>query len=769
MNAIGEVRETAKSRRRGARLGRVLARPVAMGALAALAGVLFAAVPLGPRLEESIGLTLLFRLRGSRPPPADVLVVAIDRQAAEALGLPPNPNRWPRTQHAELVDALHRGGAAAVAFDVVFDDAGAPMDDRTLADSMRRAGSVVLAQQLVRERLAVRGGATSSSSEPFHIERLASPLPLLAEAAAGVAPFPLPKVPVQVSRYWTFKAGAGNAPSLPVVAFHVYAREAHGPLISLLQAAGASSLDPSLGHAGPHPSGTEHVVRTIREAVERDPGTRLRLGDALAGDPGLSGDARGRRLVERLIHLYAGPDSPYLDFYGPPRTIPTIPYDRALADLAPGSGRLDVRGKAVFVGLSAHTGVEQRDGVITVFSDPNGLDLSGVEVAATAFGNILEGRAVEPLPLSAQLVLAIAWGLALGMLAWRLPMLASAAVWLLVGTGYLLAAQNRFAANGLWLPLVGPLAVQIGAAFAASAFWRHRETRREREHLSTALAHYLPPKIAEELAREIGDVRAADQLVFGTCLSTDAHQYTTLSETMEPGELSAFMNRYYAVMFEPVKRHGGLVQDVVGDSMLAIWATTEPDASLRNRACLAALDLATAVERFNVDSGRLALATRVGLHSGRLLLGSVGAMDHYEYRAVGDIVNTATRLEGLNKHLGTRMLVSADVLAGLEGLATRELGAFLLAGKSRPVLVHELIGRVADTTERDRDRCDMFAQALAAYRRGAWSEAMRLWREMLRAHGGDDGPTQFYIRWCEAHSSEAPGANWDGVVRMDQK
>ena len=158
------------------------------------------------------------------------------------------------------------------------------------------------------------------------------------------------------------------------------------------------------------------------------------------------------------------------------------------------------------------------------------------------------------------------------------------------------------------------------------------------------------------------------------------------------------MNRYYAVLFEPVKRHGGLVQDVVGDSMLAVWATTEPDLSLRSRACLAALDIASAVDRFNAASGRLALPTRIGLHSGQLLLGSVGAMDHYEYRAVGDIVNTATRLEGLNKHLGTRLLVSADVLQGLEGLMSRELGAFLLAGKSRPIVVHELIARAADAT-----------------------------------------------------------------------
>jgi len=763
------VRETTKSRLRGLRLKRALSRPLGIGALTAAAGLLFLIFPLGAALEESVGLSLLFKLRGTRPPPPEVLVVAIDRPAAEALGLPSNPNRWPRIQHAELVDALHRGGAAAIVFDVVFDDPGAPVDDRTFAESIRRAGTVILAQQLMQENVAPPGRDIRSSTESFHVERLSPPLPILAEAAAGLAPFALPKVPVQVSRYWTFKAGAGNAPSLPVVAFHVYAGEAHGFFVSLLKSSGAHlPEDPPQG-SGPPRFGTEHVVRALRESVEQAPAIRTRLVDALNRPSGPAPDTRARLLVERLTRLYVGPDAPYLDFYGPPRTILTVPYDRALARLAGHAEPLDVRSKAVFVGLSSYSGAEQRDGVNTVFSEANGLDLSGVEVAATAFANMVEARTVEPLSTGAEIVLAVAWGLAIGFLAWRLPVLASALLLPLAGLLYLLIARNRFAATGLWLPLIGPLLVQIGTAVAAAALWKHRDTRREREHLSTALAHYLPPKIAEELAREIGDVRAADQLVFGTCLSTDAHQYTTLSETMEPGELGALMNRYYAVLFEPVKRHGGLVQDVVGDSMLAVWATTEPDASLRSRACLAALDIVSAVDRFNEASGRFALPTRVGLHSGRLLLGSVGAMDHYEYRAVGDIVNTATRLEGLNKHLGTRLLVSAEVLQGLEDLISRELGSFLLAGKSRPVVVHELIRRAADATVSDRERCAIFAGALNAFRRGAWSDAVRLWEESLRSCGGEDGPSRFYLQWCQAHAVESMPANWDGVVRMDQK
>jgi adenylate cyclase len=442
---------------------------------------------LGTALEESVGLSLLFTLRGTRPPPPEVLVVAIDRPAAEALGLPTNPNRWPRTQHAELVDALRRGGAAAIIFDVVFEDPGPPVDDRTFAEAVRRAGTVVLAQQLMQENVATPGRESGGGTDSFHVERLTPPLPLLAEAAAGLAPFPLPKVPVQVSRYWTFKAGAGNAPSLPVVAFHVYAGEAHAPFVSLLKSAGAEPPeDPAQGSpAGPR-SGTEQVVRGLREAVEHDPVVRVRLADALARTPDPPRGSRTRLLLERLARMYVASDAPYLDFYGPPRTILTVPYDRALARLAGQDGGLDVRNKAVFVGLSSYSGAEQRDGVNTVFSETNGLDLSGVEVAATAFANIVEARAVEPLSTVSEIALAIAWGLGLGFLAWQLPVRASALLLPLAGVLYLAAARNRFAASGLWLPLIGPLVVQIGTAVAAAALWKHRDTRREREHLDRA-------------------------------------------------------------------------------------------------------------------------------------------------------------------------------------------------------------------------------------------------------------------------------------------
>jgi adenylate cyclase len=149
------------------------------------------------------------------------------------------------------------------------------------------------------------------------------------------------------------------------------------------------------------------------------------------------------------------------------------------------------------------------------------------------------------------------------------------------------------------------------------------------------------------------------------------------------------------------------------------------------------------------------------------LLGSIGAIDHYEYRPVGDIVNTASRVEGLNKYLGTRILVSEEVIGQLGGLLTRRLGEFLLAGKSKPVVVHELVCPKGDCSEQQRNICEVFAEALDAFRRQSWDEATEKFITSIKY--GDNGPSRFYLDLCEHYKNNPPGESWDGVIRMGNK
>ncbi len=135
---------------------------------------------------------------------------------------------------------------------------------------------------------------------------------------------------------------------------------------------------------------------------------------------------------------------------------------------------------------------------------------------------------------------------------------------------------------------------------------------------------------------------------------------------------------------------------------------------------------------------------------------------------VGDIVNTATRIEGLNKYLGTQILVSEEVIRQLDDFLAREIGTFLLAGKSKPIVVHGLFCPKEDTNEAQQRACAFFAEALMAFRKQSWDEAIERF-DRARECFGQDGPSSFYIKLCQEYRANPPGPLWDGTVHMDKK
>jgi adenylate cyclase len=149
-------------------------------------------------------------------------------------------------------------------------------------------------------------------------------------------------------------------------------------------------------------------------------------------------------------------------------------------------------------------------------------------------------------------------------------------------------------------------------------------------------------------------------------------------------------------------------------------------------------------------------------------LGKIGAIDHYEYRPVGDIVNTASRLEGLNKYLGTKILVSQETHEQIDGILTRGLGKFLLSGKSKPLTVYELICREEESSEEKNRLCQIFAEALRAFWRQSWDAAIKMFHEAMEIDG-EDGPSIFYLRLCENYKNNPPGEMWSGLVYFKTK
>ncbi|MGD2056494.1 MAG: adenylate/guanylate cyclase domain-containing protein, partial [Gammaproteobacteria bacterium] len=613
-----------------------------LGTLTGIIGILVSTIPQVLELEESAGLDWLFHLRGPRTPPSDVVIVSIDRISADTLGLPAEPDTWPRRYHAELVRRLVEAGAAVIVLDIFFKAARDPQEDAALAATLQASDRVVLFEYTRKEMTRLYDAAGNPAGEML-TQRLLPPVEPIAGSALALAPFPLPVFPVRVSQFWAYTPATGDLPTLPVVALQLYTADVYAGFLDLLD-----ELQPGYTPSRVR-SGSElfangvapEVIQTLRTTFRENPALADRLLEALSGRRGEHYTAAERRGLRALARLYGGPDSRYLNFYGPPQTVHTIPYIQVLqpdAPLAPGQLAVDLEGKAVFVGYSERLQPEQLDEFYTVFSQRNGLSLSGVEIAATAFANLLEDAPVTPVPLHLHYLVLLCWGLLAGALCRLLPVFPAVLGSIGLAGLYASASYLLFRETQTWLPLVIPVFVQIPLALFGAVLWHYLEVHRERENIRTAFGYYLPPPVVDRLAGDLADGRAEGQLLYGTCLSTDAEQYTTLSEHMAPEALAGLMNAYYETLFQPVRKHDGIISDVIGDAMLAIWASPRPAAEIRRQAIEAALQIDRTVRQPGERTVSHHLPTRIGLHTGKILLGSIGAMDHYEYRAVGDIV-----------------------------------------------------------------------------------------------------------------------------------
>jgi adenylate cyclase len=485
-------------------------------------------------------------------------------------------------------------------------------------------------------------------------------------------------------------------------------------------------------------------------------------------------EAAAQALARRGVD--AGETARYLDYYGPPRSVRTVGFHEILDAAARGAEgatwlRETFAGRAVFVGFSAAHPSEQdriRDDYRTVFSRDDGLDLSGVEIAATAFANLIEDRAPRPLSNALHCGLMVVWGLGLGVLCIVLRGGYAVAAVAAASGGYLALAHLRFGAAAQWLPLVGPLLVQAPLALFGGVLWHYTDERRERRRLGELLHDLLPPTVVDNLLSRIRSTAPAQGGLFGAFVYTDVEGFTLISEGMAPNEVTRMLNDYFALIFPPVEQRGGSVSDIVGDGMLAFWVASGSEAATRRAACLAALDIATLTRPRDMLPGWPPLPTRIGVHGGPLMLARIGASHHHEYRLVGDAVNTASRIEQLSKHLGTKLLIGEDMLADFDDLLTRPVGAFLLAGKSTPVRIRELLGRAGDASAEQRWLCTTFADALAAYRSRRWDEAQAHWSAILQRFP-NDGPSRFYVERTRRHTAEPPAADWDAVERMASK
>jgi adenylate cyclase len=291
------------------------------------------------------------------------------------------------------------------------------------------------------------------------------------------------------------------------------------------------------------------------------------------------------------------------------------------------------------------------------------------------------------------------------------------------------------------------------------------------ELLRLDLERHTPSKLSEIIKRRPDQLEPAVSAV--TVMFSDIRDSVTIAEALSPAAFRELEQEYFATMDEIVSRNDGVLVKTIGDTLMAVWNAPEPVPDHAACCCRAAVEMVAAVADLNRrwrERGWPPTDVRMGIASGEAVVGVFGTARRVEYDVRGDMVNLASRLEGLNKAYRTRILVSdATREAAGENLLFRHLDRVRLVGRRRPVEVYELLGPAVQDRGADlATLADVFESAVVAYRRRAFDEARALFARIAR-DCLDDGPSAVYLRRCEAYLSSPPDAGWDAVFDLKTK
>lgn len=594
-----------------------------------------------------------------RPPSAvpDVVVVDIDDESLSRLGQWP----WPRTRFAVLQRRLAEAGAVAVGFDILF----AERD---------RSSPTVLARDL-----ALPGAlARELDALPDHDEVFAASL----GAPPAVLGFAVDRENGggTTGVKWPFRIVTRGVDALPVTA------QAHAAVMPLPGLAAAAAGLGSISFAADGDGVVRRVPMVMRLADGWVPALDAELLRLAGGGHNLVLEGEGGQLAALRVGARRVPVTPageaWLHYAAAPEQ-PFLPAWRVLSADAP---LASLQGRIVLVGSSAK-------GLLDLRFSPLGEVVPGIEIHAQALRQALAGRfPVRPQWAEAfELLMLLAGSLGGVLVALRLAALPAA---LLAGGAALAmlgAGAAAFAGGRLLLdPALPVLATLVASVMAGLVRYRRQESRQR--WLRQAFARYLSPNLVDYLVRHPQALKLGGERCVCSFVFTDLAGYTRLIESLAPERAVGLLNDYLEGMVAIAFRHQGTLDRIVGDAVAVLFSAplAQPDHARRALAC--ALEMHAFSERYaeGVRAQGVAFGhTRIGVHSGEVIVGNFGGQTMFDYRALGDPVNTAARLESANKWLGTRICISAAVREACPDVAARAVGTVRLQGKNSALAVFE--------------------------------------------------------------------------------
>jgi len=451
----------------------------------------------------------------------------------------------------------------------------------------------------------------------------------------------------------------------------------------------------------------------------------------------------------------------FVPYRGRQGSFPYIPASRVL------DGSADpalLKDKIVLIGSSA-------PGLLDLRSTPVQSTYPGVEVHANIISGILDNR-IKHQPawtVGYEFVLLLIVAISMALLLPLVPPLIAALATL--GFSAIIMAGTFFAwENNLILPLASPMVLIVLLFMLHMTYGFFIESRGKRQ-LANLFGQYIPPELVDEMSESPEEFSLDGENREMTVLFSDVRGFTTISEGMDPKQLTQLMNALLTPMTRVIHKNRGTIDKYMGDAIMSFWGAPLADNEHARHALYAAMEMMDELEIMQKDfkqRGWPEVNIGIGLNTGNMNVGNMGSEFRMAYTVLGDAVNLGSRLEGLTKEYGVNIIVSESTKAEIPEFLFRELDLVRVKGKHEPVAIFEPVGHKIDVEKQVTEELGVYRKALANFRAQFWDKAELDFFNLNRSN-----PHRYlyevYLKRIDVYRKAPPGDNWDGVFTHTSK
>ncbi len=701
------------------------------------------------------------RYRGPRPVSGQVAIVAVDEKSLSEQGRWP----WPRSRMATLVDKLSEAGVAAIGFDVLFPEP-------------QTAVQVDLIKKIIKEKdLSNTSGeelinlleGVADSDAKFADSLANSERSILGYFADPTGESPLGKKVTELDpRILEF---------LPFFEYsiiqrtdkpedNVFFRPINGMGMSIFELASAANSGGFVSFL-PEKDGVVRFIPMVQQIKEYlfPPLSLQLIHQATEALLAVQVAPYGIAAVQVAdIEIPTNEKGDYLiNWYGPGETFDHFPATDVLTGKL---GPNELQGKIVIVGGTAAA-------IHDLHTTPFGTLYPGVEAHANIIENVLRQDFLHKPDWFTLLDTAMIFvtGIILSLVSLYFKALVMAVLTLIGISAYIFTDFYLFENSGLWISSVYPIFTQI-FVYSGITLYRFTFEEREKRFIKGAFSQYLAPAVVNQLVGDPKLLKLGGERKVLTAFFSDVAGFSTISENLTPEDLVLLLNEYLSEMTDIIMKYEGTVDKFEGDAIIAFFGAPIPQEDHARRACLATLDMQKKLDEMRKtwkEQGKHELFMRIGLNTGPMVVGNMGSKTRMDYTMMGDSVNLAARLEGVNKQYGTYDMFSQFTYEQVkEDVEVRELDLIRVVGKSEPVRIYQLLCRKGELDEETAKINDLYAKGLENYRNQEWDDALDNFGAVLEL-SEKDGPSLTFFERCLLFQKEPPPADWDGVFSMKTK